>query len=147
VTGLLSVSHYVYGVRVPAVVVSPWIEQGTICHTVFDHTSVIKTVSNRWLHGQNLTERDGCASDVSEMLTRTSPREDWPDIKPTPAPPFKGCGAHPLSDMHWHMIAMAADRGRKHTGEALDLSLIRTTEDAVAALDKYEDVVKAKALG
>jgi len=34
-----------YGVRVPTLLISPWIEQGTVCNTVFDHTSVIRTVS------------------------------------------------------------------------------------------------------
>jgi phospholipase C len=31
------------GIRVPAVVISPYIQPGTICSTVFDHTSVIAT--------------------------------------------------------------------------------------------------------
>jgi len=31
-----------YGVRVPAIVVSPWIEPRTASHTLFDHTSIIK---------------------------------------------------------------------------------------------------------
>ncbi len=45
-----------YGVRVPAILVSPLIEEGTVCSRVFDHTSIIKTASERWLRGEHLTE-------------------------------------------------------------------------------------------
>jgi phospholipase C len=37
-----------YGVRVPAIIVSPWIEPRTVSHTVFDHTSIIKTILLRF---------------------------------------------------------------------------------------------------
>jgi len=131
-----------YGVRVPTVLISPWIEQGTICNTVFDHTSVIRTASKRWLHDEYLTERDKCANDVSEVLTRDRPRDDVPEIKPIPPPPFKGCGAHPLSDMHRHLIAAAADRLKQHTGAVVDLDSIATTEDAVKAFDSFEGVAR-----
>jgi phospholipase C len=38
-----------YGVRVPALIVSPWVEPGTVSHTLFDHTSIIKTILLRFL--------------------------------------------------------------------------------------------------
>jgi hypothetical protein len=37
-----------YGVRVPAIIVSPWIEPRNVSHTVFDHTSIIKTILSRF---------------------------------------------------------------------------------------------------
>jgi phospholipase C len=37
-----------YGVRVPALIVSPWIEPSAVSHIVFDHTSIIKTVLLRF---------------------------------------------------------------------------------------------------
>ena len=37
-----------YGVRVPALVVSPWAEPGSVSTTVFDHTSIIKTILQRF---------------------------------------------------------------------------------------------------
>src|SRR5215469_8158086 len=37
-----------YGVRVPAIIVSPWIEPGSTSHTLFDHTSIIKTILLRF---------------------------------------------------------------------------------------------------
>ncbi len=134
-----------YGVRVPAVLVSPWIEQGTVCNTVFDHTSIIRTVSKRWLDGQHLTERDRHANDLSEILTRTSARDDRPDFKPNPPPPFHGCGAQLLSDLQRDMVAAAADRVKTFTAETIDLDSIVTTEDAVSALDAKEGIVRSMA--
>jgi phospholipase C len=37
-----------YGVRVPAILVSPWIESRTVSHTLFDHSSIIKTILLRF---------------------------------------------------------------------------------------------------
>ena len=71
------------GVRLPTVLVSPWIEPGTVVHTVFDHTSVIKTVCNRW-DLPHLTERDKTATDLSAALTLDRPRTDEPLIAPRP---------------------------------------------------------------
>ncbi|HJU55480.1 MAG TPA: alkaline phosphatase family protein [Pyrinomonadaceae bacterium] len=130
-----------YGVRVPAVLVSPLIEQGTVCNTVFDHTSIIKTVSNRWLDGQNLTNRDLNATDVSEVLTLSEPRTDTADLTPRPIT-FEGCGEQPLSTMHRHLLAAAARRVAQGAGELMDLHYIQTTEQAVAALDEREARVR-----
>jgi phospholipase C len=37
-----------YGVRVPAIIVSPWVRPRTVSSTLFDHTSIIKTVLSRF---------------------------------------------------------------------------------------------------
>lgn len=71
------------GVRVPAVLVSPWIEAGTICRQVFDHSSLIRTVCQRW-NLPALTERDRQAADVSEVLNRLEPRRDRVSVTPRP---------------------------------------------------------------
>lgn len=71
-----------FGVRVPAVLVSPLIEAGTVFRvpdgvTPLDHTSILKTVEN--LFGiKALTARDAAASDLSGVLTRTTLRDDDP---------------------------------------------------------------------
>src|SRR5262249_14019037 len=36
-----------YGVRTPAILVSPWVNQGVV-HTLFDHTSVLKYAIDKW---------------------------------------------------------------------------------------------------
>jgi phospholipase C len=82
-----------YGVRVPAIIVSPWIEPRTASHTLFDHTSIIKTILSRFCPGalqrpQGAGERRAGlglsprypglrvaqASHLGELLTRTTPR-------------------------------------------------------------------------
>jgi len=37
-----------YGPRVPAIVVSPWVRKAAVSHTLFDHTSIIKTILLRF---------------------------------------------------------------------------------------------------
>jgi phospholipase C len=66
------------GVRVPAVVVSPLIASNTIDHTVYDHTSILKTVENIVGVG-SLTERDKAANDVQHLLSLPTARTDCPE--------------------------------------------------------------------
>ncbi|MBV9787760.1 MAG: hypothetical protein JOZ51_06290 [Chloroflexi bacterium] len=77
-----------YGVRVPAIVVSPLIPQGTVDQTVYDHSSVLKTVEQ--LFGLNaLTQRDAAANSVLSLLSLTTPRTDCPTSLNSPAPLLK----------------------------------------------------------
>lgn len=70
------------GVRVPAVIVSPYIEPGTVDGTVYDHTSVIATARKLFLGKaaatSYLTERDRLANTFDHLLTRATPRTDNP---------------------------------------------------------------------
>ena len=76
-----------FGVRVPCVVVNPYIKRGLIARpegrVPFDHTSVIKTVQNCFKLTGHLTERDKAAPDFSCLLTLDVPRKaDIPAVKP-----------------------------------------------------------------
>ncbi len=62
------------GVRVPALVISPWIPRGTVDPTVYDHTSVIQTVRSRFAPGKALTGRDAVANVFRGLLTLNEPR-------------------------------------------------------------------------
>jgi phospholipase C len=79
---------------VPALIVSPWVEPGSVSHTLFDHTSVLKTILLRfcaadlehrnrrerlaaWLragHPHYMGTRVAHASNLGELLTRDTPR-------------------------------------------------------------------------
>ena len=73
------------GVRVPAVVVSPWIPKGTVDHTQYDHTSVLRTIEN--LFGiSSLTARDAAADDVLALLSMPAMRTDCMTTLPDPVP-------------------------------------------------------------
>jgi len=81
-----------YGVRVPALIVSPWIQPRAMSSTVFDHTSIIKTILLRFcpqaLQPPSAGRRRGAlsvgpqypgtrtahANHLGELLTRSTPR-------------------------------------------------------------------------
>ena len=72
-----------YGVRVPAVIVSPLIPKGTVDHTLYDHSSILATLER--LLGMNpLTNRDASAKDLRHLLTNPAPREDCPTTLVSP---------------------------------------------------------------
>jgi phospholipase C len=73
-----------YGVRVPAVIVSPLIPKGTVDHTLYDHSSVLATLE-RLLKINPLTNRDASANDLRHLLTNSSPREDCSTTLVSPA--------------------------------------------------------------
>ena len=78
------------GVRVPAVLVSPFIPRETILHDEFDHTSIIATARELFLPGipnTSLTERDRKAKTFHHCLTLQTARTDKAQIKnPTSLP-------------------------------------------------------------
>lgn len=73
------------GVRVPAVLVSPYIKAGTIArpagYAPYEHTSVIKTIQMTFGLEGHLTERDKAAPDLSGVLTLDKPRTNIPDVE------------------------------------------------------------------
>ena len=69
-----------FGVRVPAVLVSPLIAPGTVFRVPaggapLDHTSILKTVQQRWSLPA-LTARDAAAPGFGDVLTLAAPRTD-----------------------------------------------------------------------
>lgn len=67
-----------YGVRVPALVMSPWVEPGVPSHITFDHTSVLKTILVRFCQRggvlPDMGARVQAANDLGPVLSRTTPR-------------------------------------------------------------------------
>ncbi len=76
-----------YGIRVPVIVISPWVEKGTIDSTPYDHSSVIATISKRF-RLKPLTKRDAAANTFSGVFSRSSPRNDAPVALPGTAGPL-----------------------------------------------------------
>lgn len=76
-----------YGVRVPAIVVSPWVDPGAVSNVVFDHTSIAKTIAKRFMskNPPDMGERVAVANDLS-MVLRTTARDDMPGIPIPPKP-------------------------------------------------------------
>jgi phospholipase C len=65
------------GLRVPAILVSPWLDPQVI-HTVFDHTSLLKYLTDKWGLGP-LGDRTAQATSFAGALSqRSQPRTDTP---------------------------------------------------------------------
>jgi phospholipase C len=84
-----------FGVRVPAVLVSPLIEAGTVFRAPaggppLDHTSILKTIQERW-GLPSLTARDAAAPGFGDVLTLATPRTDDP-LAEVSAPAAAGTG-------------------------------------------------------
>jgi phospholipase C len=72
------------GVRVPAIVVSPFIPRGMVDGTTCDHSSLLATVEQ--IFGlKPLTKRDAAANSLTHLLSLASPRGDAPTQLPDPA--------------------------------------------------------------
>jgi phospholipase C len=133
-----------FGVRVPTVLISPWIEAGTVHRvakgtTPFDHTSILATLEQRF-HLPPLSDRDKHAPDVGSVLTLDTPRKD---------DPMKGVTA-PVSSSEVHIENHASEIQQKHaaalaelvtqeTGKATTLPEFKTAEDAQAYIRKHSD--------
>ncbi len=99
-----------FGVRVPAVLVSPLIQAGTVFRvpagtTPIDHTSILKTVQERWSLS-SLTARDARAPSLGGVLTLTTPRTDdaLASVTVPPSP-----GASPSAALPSHLQEVQAD--------------------------------------
>jgi len=71
------------GIRVPAVIVSPYIRSGTVINESLTHTSIIKTLSDKWGLG-HLNNRDLTSPSLANVFNLQSPRNpsDWPVTQP-----------------------------------------------------------------
>jgi phospholipase C len=56
----------------------------------YQHTSLIRTLRDRWQLGPPLTARDAAARGLAPVLTLDTPRDpaSWPDVVPRPVPRF-----------------------------------------------------------
>jgi phospholipase C len=106
-----------YGVRVPAVLVSPYIRQGTVLRppgaTPFDHTSIIKTLRHRFQLGPALTLRDEAAPDLGDALALDDPENMGPPaIEALPYVPgpaeVAAAQQRPLNNMQEALLRLAA---------------------------------------
>ncbi|WP_428338703.1 alkaline phosphatase family protein [Mycobacterium sp.] len=94
-----------FGVRVPAVIVSPLIPAGTVVRAPvgsppYDHTSIIATLRARFNLG-TLGKRDAVAPHLGPVLTLPEPRTDDPlegVTPPTAADPVLQPGSAPIGE-------------------------------------------------
>ncbi len=72
-----------YRVRVPTIVISPWVKKGKVENTVFNHTTIIRTIMLRFQEQRfpELGPRVKEADDLGSLLTRDQPRLNAPTVK------------------------------------------------------------------
>ncbi len=76
------------GYRVPAILVSPWVEPGSVYNEEYRHTSLIATLRKTWDLGKAFTQRDASARTFDHLFTRDTPRDpqDWATFEAQPVP-------------------------------------------------------------
>ena len=110
------------GYRTPAVIVSPWIADGTVINEEHRHTSLIATFREQWDLGDPFTARDAAARTFSSVFTLDTPHDPqtWPVPKARPVPPMQqdmaGLGAV-LSVMGKTMIQGIREYAAEHNLE------------------------------
>jgi phospholipase C len=75
-----------YGVRVPALVISPWAKPHSVSHTVYDHTSVLKFIETRF-GLPALTWRDAAADPMLRMFDFSHMSIPHPHLPSAPIDP------------------------------------------------------------
>ena len=144
-----------YGVRVPSILVSPWIESGTVFRSVpskreFDHTSILATLrdwqglstkaKSRWLKSARIRN----APTIAPVMSLTKPRTDTPKVPTPPAPLTPGIDLDiPLTPLATGAIAAALMNlkpGRPSRGAykaaAAQVAKLKTVGDALRFLKK-----------
>ncbi|XP_061359104.1 non-specific phospholipase C4-like [Gastrolobium bilobum] len=112
------------GVRVPAIIISPWIEPGTVLHepsgpsstSQYEHSSVPATVKKIFNLPEFLTKRDAWAGTLDGLLTRTTPRTDCPEKLPEPIKLREAAAQEEakLSEFQEELVQMAATLNGDH---------------------------------
>src|SRR3984957_2820217 len=131
------------GVRVPAIAISPWIPEQTVVNGEYRHTSVIRTLRERWQLGGPLTARAGAAPDLAPALFPSPPRDpdNGPAVTPRPVAPFDPARVSPEARRKglckaacFPVLALAKEMGLPAPDLDRDEAIGRA--DAIALIDE-----------
>ncbi|XP_052171472.1 non-specific phospholipase C4-like [Diospyros lotus] len=131
------------GVRVPAILISPWIEAGTVLHgpsgpfpsSEFEHSSIPATVKKIFKLKEFLTKRDAWAGTFESVLSRSSPRTDCP-VKLAEPVKLREAEAEEkakLTDFQAVLVQMAAALCGDHQKDSYPDKLVEKMTVAAAA--------------
>ncbi|XP_059633751.1 non-specific phospholipase C3-like isoform X2 [Cornus florida] len=135
------------GVRVPAILISPWIERGTVLHgpsgpyptSQYEHSSIPATVKKIFNLKEFLTKRDAWAGTFDVVVNRNSPRTDCPVTLPEPVKmrETEAKEESKLSEFQEELVQMAAVLNGDHTKDIYPEKLVEnmTVLDAVSYVD------------
>ena len=143
-----------YGVRVPAVLISPWIPAGSVVRPPagspypFDHASILSTLRKLFDLGDPLTRRDAAAPDLLAALSLTSPSNSgpaslaFPTVAPT-ADEIASAHAAPPNGFQQAILhlASALPAGSAALAQHLDFLATAKGQGAVAQCATVGDVL------
>ena len=101
------------GYRVPAILVSPWVPQGSVFNDEYRHTSLIATLRKVWSLGEPLTQRDASARAFDDLFTLEEARDPqtWATFTALPVP-------------KWHLDEEALNNGLSGLGKSMGHGII-----------------------
>ncbi|MDC8757433.1 alkaline phosphatase family protein [Janthinobacterium fluminis] len=132
-----------YGVRVPALLVSPWVAPASVHHGVLDHCSIIKTILLRFCRSASndipdMGARVGAAAALGAPLAEPRARV----APPMPATAIAEWAAWQAAN--WGVGEMAALSAEEAGAIAADKHIAKTSKKAMAANGKAAPVPIAK---
>jgi phospholipase C len=137
-----------FGVRVPAVVVSPLIEPGTVFRSPtgvpFDHTSILATLRD-WLaipaSAMLPSQRIKAAPTLEFLLTRDEPRDTLPKVavatQPAAMLAVADLPAIPINDLQLSMIAAVEAVRQQRELQPQEVEHLRQRVPTVAHMTQY----------
>jgi phospholipase C len=137
-----------FGVRVPAVVISPLIEAGTVFRSPtgvpFDHTSILATLRD-WLaipdSAMLSSQRIKAAPTLEFLITRDQPRDMLPDVAPLATPlamlAVANLAATPVNDLQLSMIAAVESIRQLRELQPQEVEHLRQRVPTVADMAQY----------
>jgi phospholipase C len=112
-----------YGVRVPALVVSPFVPEGSVAHVCFDHTSIIRTVLERFCAESDgsipwMGMRVAAAEHLGRLLTLSDDRGPEP-VPGDEAPSEDEPAAEPVTLSEEELVRLASPRNASLVGQEI----------------------------
>ena len=116
------------GYRVPAIMVSPWVEPGSVYNEEYRHTSLIATLRKTWDLGEAFTQRDASARTFDHVFSLNTPRDpdSWTTFKAQPVPA-------------WTMDPEVVGKGLSRLGKGMGPGIIEKAREMAVKLPKQLD--------
>lgn len=130
------------GLRVPAIVVSPYVPRGTVDDTLYDHASICATVKEVFGLTAFLTKRDAQANTFAKLASSDAPRDDAPKSLPRiTSGARRATSATPATELHESLTAMAESLIDSNAGSNPPPKTEQESADRVrSALDQYRSL-------
>ncbi|MDQ6942052.1 MAG: alkaline phosphatase family protein [Candidatus Eremiobacteraeota bacterium] len=125
-----------YGVRVPAIAISPLIPKATIERRLFDHSSIPATAKNVFKLPSFLTKRDAAANTLEHLCWLDTPRTDAPMTVPRPQLLARALQAIPAlpekpNDLQNELLALTRELGLPvNLGQVQSMSRAASADEA-----------------